>query len=72
MVKVRIIGSRRIGAQVNGASTILAPGATVELTEFWAERLIANGAAVAVDAPKPKATKPAAEKSAAKKPAKKK
>lgn len=50
--KVRIM--QRVGNPLDGA--ILAPGATVELPEVWADRYIANGSAELVTA-KPKAEK---------------
>lgn len=45
---------QRVGNPLDGA--ILAPGATVELPEVWADRYIANGSAELVTA-KPKAEK---------------
>ncbi len=57
MKKVRIMV--RVGNPSSGA--ILAPGATVELPVFWADKYIANGSAELVEAkakdPKPKTKK---------------
>ncbi|MEO8650610.1 MAG: hypothetical protein ABI539_15715 [Acidobacteriota bacterium] len=53
----------RVGDPTSGV--ILAPGAVIDLPEVWADRYIASGSAVEVEAkkpePKPKAEKPAAK-----------
>ncbi len=57
--KVRIM--RRVGDPRSGV--ILAPGASVELPEVWADRYIANGSAELIEA---KASEPAKTKTAKK------
>ncbi len=55
--KVKIL--ERVGDPTSGA--IIAPGATVDLREVWADRYIAQGKAELV-VTKPKAEKPAGKK----------
>mgnify|MGYP003443792673 FL=1 len=55
--KVKIL--QRVGDPSSGA--ILAPGATADLPEVWADRYIASGHAELVTAAKPKDEKPKAK-----------
>lgn len=61
--KVRIL--KKVGDP--GSGMILAPGASVDLPEVWADRYIASGSAELIEAKAAKAAEPAAKAKSGKK-----